>query len=270
MLGLQRSGGVPCLGRPAQLQCVFDGTPWRRAGGSGTGGVAGGAKKEATGKGGGVHVAGGAGGAGGLTRPRRLELETDELSHFFSSIDADGSETVSLAELEKALASAYRPGVAEGSPAEGSVEAEMLRTVRGTTVARLFARIDADRSGTVEVEELLAELRRRRIVRGARGEVEVQALFNSFDADGNGTIKYDELYRRLNSKAFKRMHTPPSAASTSPASTAPPTPVAVVSPLLRWQRGHTLPARVGPVFIPSRGGLLRPRSATDASWVVER
>ncbi|XP_064373790.1 NADPH oxidase 5 [Dromaius novaehollandiae] len=98
----------------------------------------------------------------------------------FALIDADGSGTLSLEELLKAL----------GTLARGS-ETDKLRF--------LFQLYDVDGSGSVDVDELCAVLpgRERPVAAGERLDALTLAPFEAADTDRSGSVTFQELREQL-------------------------------------------------------------------------
>ncbi|KAJ8607018.1 hypothetical protein CTAYLR_006253 [Chrysophaeum taylorii] len=111
----------------------------------------------------------------------------------FAAWDADGSGTLSRVELERGLKAL--------SSTKGGGDRESFEA--------LLNRLDADRSGEIQVEELYAfakldyaafveaRLRQILVVAARDYDVSLDAVFREWDSDGSGTISAEELERGL-------------------------------------------------------------------------
>ena len=103
------------------------------------------------------------------------QMEHETISALFRKMDTDGNGSISRAEFlagfDRLMAEWAQPG-----PAVGSQEEE-------AAAAATFAAVDADKSGKLDLEELLSAL-------AAAGDVadraEVEALFKRLDVNGDG------------------------------------------------------------------------------------
>ena len=103
------------------------------------------------------------------------QMEHETVSALFRKMDTDGNGSISRAEFlagfDRLMAEWAQPG-----PAVGSQEEE-------AAAAAAFAAVDADKSGKLDLEELLSAL-------AAAGDVadraEVEALFKRLDVNGDG------------------------------------------------------------------------------------
>ena len=111
-----------------------------------------------------------------------LGQEHESVSGLFKALDTDGNGSISreefIAGYDKVTA---LQRLQPGAPA-GEAEAE-------AAAAATFAAVDADKSGKLDLEELLRAL-------AAAGDdadrAEVEALFKRLDVNGDGTITMDE------------------------------------------------------------------------------
>eukprot|EP00964_Phaeocystis_antarctica_P007164 scaffold3878_cov60-Phaeocystis_antarctica.AAC.2 len=111
-----------------------------------------------------------------------LGQEHESVSELFKALDTDGDGKISREEFiagsdKLAAFQRLQPGAAAGEP-----EAE-------AAAAATFAAVDADKSGKLDLEELLSAL-------AAAGDVadraEVEALFKRLDVNGDGAITMEE------------------------------------------------------------------------------
>ena len=141
--------------------------------------------------------------------------EIKGLRVIFESLDADGSDTITVDELREGLA---RQGSSVASAEVHSLLKQMDVDGTGTidypeflaatlhqaqleredNMARAFAKFDADGSGSITKKELAQGLRETGVT-----PAEVNAIVEEADADGDGEIDYHEFCAMMLGKALK-------------------------------------------------------------------
>ena len=126
-----------------------------------------------------------------MANPKRLPLNKDQVQKLkkeFMALDADGDDTITVAELEKVLRSMR--GKLKAS------EADIKKTIK---------QIEKDGDGTIDLEEYLKsrkgktnqDLIHRALVQRSR----VRKEFERFDKDGSGFITKEELMAVIQARA---------------------------------------------------------------------
>lgn len=151
-------------------------------------------------------------------------LSVDET---ISALDTDADGAISRSEFRKGvktLASDAGPQASPAPTAANPADAERLRRFEA-----LFTRLDADRDGSVNLDEIRRELEWIEAFSGRSNGPNAEQLLAKFDADSNGTISWDELRQVLEGKRPE-----PTVSTNAPVATAPvvnTTPVVNIQPV---------------------------------------
>jgi Ca2+-binding EF-hand superfamily protein len=116
-----------------------------------------------------------------------LEMTADELGSLIKKADVDGDGILDLEEFcdaaEVAFASSGGVAAAVGDAGDTSTAVHPAREI--------FDRIDADGSGTIDMEELGVAL--RRMGRTTVSAAEIREVMDEVDMDGDGQLDFDEF-----------------------------------------------------------------------------